>query len=76
MIATLVSLFVAVLPTPDFCITYRAGYTAAICQGKGAACIRAPREYPACPSEGGTPREGYDRGFDDGVAARTLTKNP
>lgn len=62
--------FLTILPTPEFCLAYRQGYRAAVCHGYGPLCIEAPREYPACPSEGGTPREGYDLGFVAGEQAR------
>ncbi len=66
----LLSALLLILPTPEFCLAYRQGYRAAVCEGLGPLCITAPREYPACPSEGGTPREGYDRGFEEGLRAR------
>jgi hypothetical protein len=68
MLATLVSLLLATDPTPTFCDGYRQGYLAAVCQGMGWLCPTAPREYPRCPQERGTPREGYVRGYEDGDA--------
>ncbi len=62
--------FLSILPTPEFCLAYRQGYRAAVCEGLGPLCITAPRTYPACPSDGGTPQEGYNRGWDEGAKSR------
>jgi len=66
----LLAYLLLILPTPEFCLAYRQGYRAAVCEGMGPLCITAPRVYPACPSDGGTPQEGYQWGWDAGVKIR------
>lgn len=70
MSALFLAAALSVLPTPEYCIQFREGYIWALCHefpGEiGALCYMNPRPIPSCPSEGGTLREGWDRGAAEG----------
>lgn len=53
-----------------FCAGYAHGYHAAYCYGHTSDCMEQPAPIPECPNVKGSWRQGYDRGFSDGMATR------